>query len=626
MSDLLTIDTETNGLYSHFGHTPFLIGAEFEDGRVWKFDTRRKRRGLCEDIMGYDHPKFKKLKKLVESSSKIKVAHNAKFDIRMLKTLGWNIKGSWWCTMNMCALNDEYSKFGLKHLSEKHFQQSYEENDLIDIWIKGENRKRRQIFANKDLPRDDSPQPTYEEFYEAMPEIMSAYLEKDLDNTLRLALMWRKPCTTKYGNGKVFENETALVPVVATMEDEGIPIDIGFCLDAQQKYTRLASREKRLMFKTAGRRFNPNSPKQLLSIFHKLGYKIKNTQKETLGLLKGKFPKHLLEYRADFKMAGWFQTFLEQCTEKGIIHPSFWQNGRDKAIKTGRFSVTDPGFQTLPKGYRGNVGSRGLDVRRAIVPRNGHYLFMLDYSQVEPRILTHYTQDKRMLKAVKSGTDIYLSFVLIFFGNKPFKEDAKGNSKLLIQKRYDAKQIILAIIYGMGLPLMASKLNTTVSNARKMQAKCFKEIPSMQELMRDSMRQVIRNGYIDDEVGRRYRVPTNLSYKAINAKIQGLAAQIMKRALVNCSNLLSVWNEMHSQTDQYIRARQILTVHDETIFEIPIGQEDELVPLLASQMVHVMPELSVPLKVDISWGSFGKSWGDKADWEIGAGNMEQERI
>ncbi len=615
MNDLLVIDTETDGLYPHFGHTPFLIGAEFEDGEVWKFDIRRKKNGLCGNISGYNHPAFDYLKELIESKSQIKVAHNAKFDIRMLKTLGWKPNGPWWCTMNMCVLNDEYSRLGLKDLSKKHFERSYEEEDLISIWIKGENRKRRQKFADKGLPRDDSPEPTYEEFYETMPEIMSAYLEEDLDNTLRLALMWRHPCTIMYGNGKVFKNETALVPVVAAMEDEGIPIDIGFCLDAEQKYTKLASREKRLMFKAAGYEFNPNSPKQLLKVFRSLGYRIKNTQKEILNTLKGKFPKHLLEYRADFKMRGWFRTFLEQCTEEGIIHPSFWQNGQNKGIKTGRFSVTDPGFQTLPKGYRGNVGLRGLDVRRAIVPRRGHNLFFLDYSQVEPRILIHYIQDKRMLKALKANTDIYLVFVKIFFGNEPFK---KGNEKLLEQRRYEAKQIILAIIYGMGIKLMASKLGISLSLASRMRAKCFKEIPLMRELMNESMRQVVRNGYIDDEVGRRYRVPSGLSYKAINAKIQGLAAQVMKRALIASFKTLTIWNEMNRQIDKDIHARQILTVHDEAVFEIPIGQEDELVPLLTAQMVKVMPELSVPLKVDVSWGPFGASWGDKVDWSIGA--------
>lgn len=229
-----------------------------------------------------------------------------------------------------------------------------------------------------------------------------------------------------------------------------------------------------------------------------------------------------------------------------------------------------------------------------------------------------------MLKALKDDIDIYLVFVRIFFGNKPFIQAKKGHKKLLIKCREDAKQIILAIIYGMGINLMASKLGITLSEASKMQVKCFKEIPLMRDLMNESMLEIMRNGYIDDEIGRRYRVPSALAYKAINAKIQGLAAQVMKRALVDSFKLLTIWNKKYRQINHKIRARQILTVHDETVFEIPIGQEDKLVPKLASKMMSVMPELSVPLKVDISWGPFGKSWGDKALWEIGAGERSCE--
>ena len=579
---LLVVDVETDGFDPHFGKTPFLLGAEFEDGRVWKFDLRRRDGGLCDDIMGRGHPKFRKLKRLIQSESQVKVAHNAKFEIRMLRAAGIVPRGPWWCTMNMCVLNDEYSQLSLKYLAHRHFGQSYEEKDLIDSWTAVEYRRRRNAYAKRGEPRNDAPEPTFEDYYGIHPAVMSAYLEDDLDNTMRLALMWRRPCTQQYGRGKVFKTETALVPVVATMEDEGIPINVGFCFDAGQRYEDLG-----------------------------------NTNKMTLAKLEGDFPKHLLEYRADFKIGGWFRTFLKDCTSEGVIHPRFWQNGQNEGIKTGRFSITDPGFQTLPGGYRGTVGDRGKDVRRAVIARPGHYLFMLDYAQVEPRILAHYTQDRRMLEALDAGIDIYLAFVKIFFGNEPFKRKAAGDDSLLVQRRSDAKTIILAITYGMGIDKMARNLGVRAQVARGMRAKCFRRMPSMKELMNECMRQVARHGYIDDEVGRRYRVPSALSYKAINAIIQGLAAQVMKRALVSCMDTIGVWNGVMGQTDQFVRARQILTVHDEIIFEIPVGQEDELVPLLDSSMISVMPELSVPLKVDVSWGPFGGSWGDKVDWQPG---------
>ncbi|KKL65898.1 hypothetical protein LCGC14_2150390, partial [marine sediment metagenome] len=222
-----------------------------------------------------------------------------------------------------------------------------------------------------------------------------------------------------------------------------------------------------------------------------------------------------------------------------------------------------------------------------------------------------------MLEALDAGIDIYLAFVKIFFGNESFRRKAAGDDSLLVQRRSDAKTIILAITYGMGIDKMARNLGVRAQVARGMRAKCFRRMPSMKELMNECMRQVARYGYIDDEVGRRYRVPSALSYKAINAIIQGLAAQVMKRALVSCMDTIDMWNSMMGQTDKFVRARQILTVHDEIVFEIPVGQEDELVPLLDSSMISVMPELSVPLKADVSWGPFGASWGDKVDWQPG---------
>lgn len=631
---IAVIDVETDGLYTHEGHTPFLLGIEFEDGEVWKFDLRRDMLGLCCDILGRNDERLQTVREIVEDPNAIKAAHNAKFEIRMLRTLGWEPRGDWWCTMNMCVLNDEYSRLGLDYLAKRHFDRDYEEADLIEVWLARQNRMRRDAMAKAGRPRDEASEPTYEEFYEVMPEIMSAYLEEDLDNCMRLALMWRRPCTTQYGNGNVFKVETALVPVVANMEDTGINMDLDFCFQAGQRYEEMAAIEEIQMYDVAGCVFNANSPQQLMRVFKQLGYKIANTRKDTLQTLEGDFPRHLLEYRADFKVGGWFRTFLRECTDEGVIHPQFWQNGQDEGIKTGRFSITRPGFQTLPGGYRGTVGTRGKDVRKAVIPRLDHNLFMLDYAQVEPRILAHYTQDPRMLAALASGIDIYRAFIGIFFTDEcaeAFKrldrlggsmdrlfKDNKDLWALLTQRRSDAKTIILALTYGMGIPKMAANLKVAHEVARKMKAQCYKEMPLMSNLMTECSQEVARYGFIDDEVGRRYRVPRELSYKGINAIIQGLAAQVMKRALIDCDELIIIWNEMHRQENQYVRARQILTVHDEILFEIPEGQEDELVPLLQLSMEQVMPELTVPLVSDVNWGAFGRSWGEKSDWFVGA--------
>jgi len=610
---LLVVDLETNGLDPEKGHTPFLIGFQREgEGRTWKFDMRGNA-PKADDILGADHPKLREFMNDIEDESVIKVAHNAKFEIRMLRAIYLKPRGPWWCTMNMTVLHDEYSRLSLDWLAQRYFKEEYTEDHLITEWLSQERRARRKHYRNEGWDHDDAPEPTYEDYYAQHPDVMSCYLEKDLDHTLRLALQFRVGCTTKFRTP--FETDTALVPFVADMEDNGIYADREFCKLNFKKYSKLARSEKKRIWDIAGETFNLDSPQQLKSIFHRLGYEISDTRKDTLYALEGEFAKALLEYRADSKIARWFRTFLLDSQHDSLIHASFWQNGQDQGIKTGRFSIKDSGLQTIPGGYRGTVGQRGKDVRRAIKPRPGHNLFMADYAQVEPRILAEYTQDERLLTELLAGRDIYLAFVRIFFGKTPFK---KGNETLLAQRRSDAKTIILAITYGMGVDKMARNLGVVSSVARGMRAQAMTEMPTMKEFMDDCSRTVARLGYIDDLCSRRYRVPRDRSYKGINAIIQGLAAQVMKRALARVGYLINMWNEMQGQEDSKVRARMLLTVHDEIVFEVPIGQEDELCPLVRLQMESAMPELKVPLVADMSWGPHGASWGDKVDWREGA--------
>jgi DNA polymerase-1 len=620
--EILVLDVETTGLKPELGALPFLIGAETGNGKVYKIDLCNAR-GLVPDILGKNCRELKMIRRKVESSDVVKVAHNAKFEIRMFKALGWKPAGTWWCTMNMMVMLDEYSKLGLDVLADRFWDEQYEEDQCIRSWLSAEKRKRRKAYRDKGWDPDDAEEPGYHDFYErsGMPEIMSAYLEKDLDYTLRLCLMTKDRIFEEFS--VPFDTDTDLVPHVADMEDAGIRVDRAVCIRMMRKYFKLARKWREKLFDIAGRRFNPNSPQQLLEVFDEQGYEITNTRKNTLFEQKGRLPKALLEYRADVKLARWFKTFLENAVgELDLLHASFWQNGQNEGIKTGRFSITDPGLQTLPGGYRGTVGDRGKDVRRAIVPRPGHNLFMVDYAQVEPRILANYTKDERMLAALNRGDDIYLAFVKIFFGKLPFK---KGQEFLLVQRRSDSKTIILAITYGMGVDKMARSLGVASTVARGMKAKAMREMPTMRELMDDCMRDIVRQGYVDDLVGRRYRVPASRSYKGINAIIQGLAAQVMKRALIAVGEEIRKHNRKHKQSRSKTRARMLLTLHDEIVFEVPIGQEDELVPKIVKVMESVMPELDVPLVVDASWGPFGDSWGDKEDWSVGASKRKRTK-
>jgi len=642
LGSMVVVDVETDGLEATRGHRPFLVGAQDECGRTVMADCHRDGAGRARGIKGREA--LRKVRRVVEDESITKIAHSAKFEIRMFRAMGWEPAGKWIDTMNLTVMLDEYSKLGLKFLSNRHLGVKYLQRDLIDNWLSKENKRRRAPWLKKlrerfkkkykrarvaDIPQYQTamkagvgapPEATFRDFYESTKRnarTMRDYLQLDLDCAMKLAWMMLPPVLQSFA--VPFKTETDLVPYVADMEDAGILIDEEFALERKAFYRKAARVEERKMYLAAGSIFNADSPQQLMRVLGRLGYDVPNTRKMTLNGLKGKFPRHLLEYRANAKMAKWFQTLLESRSPDGLVHARFWQNGQDEGIKTGRFSITEPGLQTLPGGYRGTVGDRGKDVRRCIVPRRGYNLFSLDYAQVEPRVLAHYTQEPRLLKALLAGIDIYLAFVRIFFGKAPFK---KGATALKTQRRSDAKTVILAITYGMGIPRMAAALGVTAVKARGMRAKCFLEMPLMKDLMDDCMKEVARRGHIDDCFGRRYRVPRALSYKAINAIIQGAAAAIMKRALIACGKLI---REFNAGRPGKRPARMLLTVHDEILFEIPRGVEDRLVPRLAKAMADVAPEVTVPLVADVSWGPHGSSWGNKEDWKPGDAKRKRKK-
>ena len=642
---VVALDWETDGLYPHRGHYPFLLGMEDERGRVircevWRDSQGRpvrddlEQRALPKGVLGCDSPEFQEIREVVEDPNTPKLAHNAKFEIRMARAMGWEPAGRWIDTMVLAVLVNEYSRLGLDVLARQWFDITHSETDVIARWLAVEKRRRRRPWlkalrlrtqaefgttwkrhyeARKKAERHAPAEPTYQDFYEANEEnaaTMARYLENDLDDTLKLYFALHP--MTDYA-ASVRDNEEGVIYEVANMEDAGIHVDRAFCKERRAHYTAIAKRHRKQMFRVAGSRFNPNSPQQLKAVLKNNGYDVPNTAQDTLNQLEGDFPLHLLEYRASTKFARWFKTFIENSSDDyPVIHPSIWQNGQSQGIKTGRFSITDPAFQTLPGGYRGVVsGESGLDVRRAVVPAPGTNLYMLDYMQVEPRIFGHYTGEQRIIRALENGEDIYLAFVKVFFRND--WKHKHTDPVWLAKKRSDTKTLVLSLIYGMGAATLAMRLGTTVDLARGMRAQCLREFPSITELMNKCMRDLARNGYCEDAFGRRYHVPIQLSYKGMNAIIQGAAAQVMKRAIRKTGAIIADWNNAFQHAP--VRAQLALTVHDELVFCIPQNAENALVPRLVDAMENAAPELTVPLGVDVKYSPNGKSWGDKVKWE-----------
>lgn len=626
----LVVDVETDGLSAYLGARPFLLGAEDEAGEV-----------VIADLTGasprHSAPALAaRIRRAVEDPHVTKVAHSAKFEIAMFKSLGWRPRGRWYDTMQMAPLHNEYEpSVSLKALAHKYHGSEHPEEQEIKRWLAQQNRIRRaearadyrmHVGRPGRAPLTEAqkeeleaalarvPTPTFKDFYvsgRANRDLMLSYLEKDLDDTLRLLWFYLPEMEDLYR--PVFRVEMALPPVVQRMEEAGLPVDVPYAREKLDEYECAAAVQQDRMFRLAGERFNPQSPPQLLRVLNGNGVDVSDTRKETLGGrvsggaesdLRDEHPlvDALLEFRANVKVRDFFRALVD--TQRGgLVHAQFWQNGQDNAIKTGRFSITNPGLQTLPGGYRGTVGQRGKDVRRAIVPHRECGIYSLDFAQVEPRILVHYTQDERLLEALMSGRDIYAPFVELFFGLK----EGRCDPEVWEQKRSDAKTVILAIMYGMGAARMAANLGVPVPKAKGLRKKCYRAIPSLDQCIRDSAKELVQRGFVECLFGRRYRVPQDRSYVAINCKIQGAAAGVMKRALIRADREMRNWNRGRAAA-----AKMLLTVHDETVFSVPLGADRELVPVLMEAMTGCAPQLSVPLRVDVKWSPV--SWGDKEKW------------
>ena len=621
---VLAIDYETNGLHPHKGALPFLVGCQDERGNIRMWELHGPGKHGSYDWEGPRHPYLvdgpaTPVKRAVENPTLVKLAHNAKFELRMSRALGWRTRGEWRDTMQMAALDNEYQRLGLRAQSETHLGTPHQEEDLIWRWIKQEDaRRKKEARARlrihhhglnakqiKELLELDPPEEaTFLDYYlvsREHKEVMIRYLEKDLDDVLRLYWYYRKPMRVLYR--EPCKVETRLVHHVSQMEDDGIRIDVPYVEERVAHYQPLIEDAEHRLRSMAGPTFNANSHPQVKAYLAQRGIRVPSTGVNHLKPFKAKdeFVATLLEYREKTKIVGtFFQALLDKNVD-GIIHASFWQNGKDNAIRTGRFSSSDPNLQNIPVRT-----SMGKEVRRAFLPRVGMDLYCIDYRQIEPRLLAHYAQDETLLAEFISGVDPYIVIGSIIFGEPITKEDPR---------REQTKVITLAIMYGMGISLMAERLGVRMSVARGLRTKYFQRLPQVRKLMHSCQVELSRYGYVEDIFGRRYRVPRQLSYKSINAKIQGTAAGVMKRAMVR------VGDEIERRYRKTLGVKILSQVHDELLIEAPKGLAGMQAIKRCAELMEDRTTFSLPLFVDVEVGC--PSWGEKRNFALWERRMEK---
>ncbi|MFQ2517736.1 DNA polymerase I [Aeromonas caviae] len=519
-----------------------------------------------------------KLKPLLEDPTRLKVGQNLKYDRNVLLNHGIELQGIAYDTMlESYVLNSTASRHDMDSLARRYLNAetiSFEE-------IAGKGVK--QLTFNQIELEQASP-----------------YAAEDADITLRLhQALWGK-LSAEPGLAKVFsEIELPLLPVLARMERLGTTIEPKLLHQQSQEIeVRLAELEKQA-HELAGQEFNLSSPKQLGEIlFTKLGLPIikktpkgaPSTAEEVLAELAETYelPRLLMEHRGLAKLKSTYTDKLPLMIkpQTGRVHTSYHQ----AVAATGRLSSTDPNLQNIP--VRNEQGRR---IRQAFIPCAGYKLVAADYSQIELRIMAHLSGDKGLLTAFAEGKDIHKATAAEVFG--------VALDAVTSDMRRSAKAINFGLIYGMSAFGLAKQLGIGRAEAQKYMDLYFERYPGVLEYMERTRQQAEAQGYVETLFGRRLYLPDIKSRNAglrkaaeraaINAPMQGTAADIIKRAMINVDG----W--IRGIEDESIR--MLMQVHDELVFEIREEKLEEYIAIIKDKMSGAA-ELYVPLVVEAGTG------------------------
>ncbi|PJG60446.1 DNA polymerase I [Aeromonas cavernicola] len=519
-----------------------------------------------------------KLKPLLEDPTRLKVGQNLKYDRNVLLNHDIDLQGIAYDTMlESYVLNSTASRHDMDSLAKRYL--GVETTSFEDIAGKGV----KQLTFNQI------------ELEQAAP-----YAAEDADITLRLHQTLWGQLEAVPGLCQVFsEIELPLLPVLARMELIGTTIDPKLLHQQSQEIELRLAELERQAHELAGQEFNLSSPKQLGEIlFTKLGLPIikktpkgaPSTAEEVLAELAETYelPRLLMEHRGLAKLKSTYTDKLPLMIkpQTGRVHTSYHQ----AVAATGRLSSSDPNLQNIP--VRNEQGRR---IRQAFIPSAGYKLVAADYSQIELRIMAHLSGDKGLLTAFAEGKDIHKATAAEVFG--------VALDVVTTDMRRSAKAINFGLIYGMSAFGLAKQLGIGRAEAQKYMDLYFERYPGVLEYMERTRQQAEAQGYVETLFGRRLYLPDIKSRNAglrkaaeraaINAPMQGTAADIIKRAMINVDS----W--IRGIEDESIR--MLMQVHDELVFEIRAEKLEQYTAIIKEKM-SAAAELDVPLLVEAGTG------------------------
>ena len=512
-----------------------------------------------------------------------KIAHNIKYDLKVLNRYGVTVAAPKFDTMVAHYLINPESKQGMDFLAEFYLKyQPISIEVLIGKKGKGQGNMR-----------------------DLKPEEVSDYACEDADITFQLKQLFEPEIQKDHLKELFYEMEMPLVEVLKDMEQEGIAIDVaGLQEYSKQMEITLAELEKSIKAE-AGMDFNVDSPKQLGDVLFevlKISSKAKKTKTGQYATSEDVLQKHekdhpiipmILEYRQLRKLKSTYVDPLPTMTDRidGRIHTNYMQT----VTATGRLSSNNPNLQNIPIRT-----DKGKEIRKAFIPRNEEYTLMAaDYSQIELRIIAALSGDKNMIEAFKSGHDIHKATAAKVF-NVSLEEVTRD-------QRSAAKAVNFGIIYGQSAFGLSQNLNISRTEAKSIIDAYFEQYSTIKTYMDGAVTQARDKGYVETIMQRRRYLPDINSANAVvrgfaernavNAPIQGSAADIIKMAMVE------VYRAMKKQP---LKSKMILQVHDELVFDVHKSEMDLMKKLVEEAMEHAV-KLVVPMEVELQ---FGENWLD----------------
>ena len=519
-----------------------------------------------------------RFKTIYENPKTLKVGQNIKYDLEVLRNYGIALQGPLFDTMVAHYLLQPELRHNMDFMAEVYLNYETVHIDAL-IGPKGKAQKNMRELA---------------------PSEVYNYACEDADITLQLKNVLQ-PKLVEAGVERLFnEVEMPLIPVLAEMECNGVRIDTAALKETSQVFTERMLQLEQEIYQAAGKTFNVASPKQVGDILFgemKIIDKPKKTKtgqyvtsEEVLQTLRSKHPivAHILDYRALKKLLGTYVDALPKLINPrtGHIHTSFNQ----AVTATGRLSSSDPNLQNIPV-----RGEDGKEIRKCFIPEEGCEFFSADYSQIELRVMAHLSQDANMLDAFREGYDIHAATAAKIY-NKPVSEVTRD-------ERTKAKRANFGIIYGITVFGLADRLNIERAEAKQLIDGYFKMFPQVQQYMEQAKETARANGYVETFFHRRRYLPDinsgNATVRAIaernaiNAPIQGSAADIIKVAMVRIFQRFQREN---------IRSKMILQVHDELNFSVLPTEKEQVERIVMEEMQAAYP-LDVPLVADSGWGN-----------------------